>query len=181
MYNATFIQHIKITAHNTSLLEKPHHWRLHSKGVVLTVGCTYSLSVVLTLTTGMPPSKVKASVILPSNHFLIASPFLLQLSILGIPLICLPFVSLLYGWQILWQPSLPKLLGYSDNLIPLSSTRFITISILTYFTHSIQSFQEKRVQSQSFKIILTVVDMSQQVIVCDCLNLCKDCAQLKFC
>ena len=55
----------------------------------------------------------------------------------------------------------------SDNLFPLSSTRFITIT--------------KMVRSQSLKMIWIVTDMSQGAIVYNRLNFGKDCVQLKFC
>ena len=61
---------IEVTVHNTSLLEEPHHWRLHSKGIVFTVGRTYSPSAVLTLTTRtMLSPEGKTFVIVPSDHF----------------------------------------------------------------------------------------------------------------
>ena len=186
MYSAAYIHHIKVTVHNTPLLEEPHHWRLHSKGIILTVGHTYSPFAVLTLTNRtMLSSESKISVILPTDH--IPRGKLSSFTITNAPF-------LIFAWFVCHLLLCCRVGKYSDNhlfqkclVIVTTCFQFLRLDSLpsacwlTYFARSVESSQEKIVRSQSFKIFWTVTEMSQGAIAHDRLNFCKDCAQLQFC
>ena len=172
MCSVAYIHHIKVTVHNIPLLEEPHHWRLHSKGIIFTVGRTYFPSAVLTLATcTMYLLKVKHPLFYQATSCTITYATFLIFACF----VCHMFLCCRVG-------------KYSDkhlfqNCLVIVTTCFHFLQLdsspsESWHTSSVALNLARR---KWFRVKASKSSGLSPTWVHDRLNFCKDCAQLKSC